>query len=105
MPSTRKISPARKPLNTVYEDALAAFSAAIAPLYNEVRELKAMAKQQKALTYPQIKQQYNFSRYDLKKFEKEGRLTRLGKGRPKYSSVELDQIILEPKYSHKMSAV
>lgn len=106
MPGTRKISPAKRPFNPNYEDALAACKTALEPILREVLEIKAaITKGPKVLNMSQIKMEYGFSPYEIKRLQKEGRLTNLGKHRPKYSRTELDEIALSKKFTHKMSAV
>lgn len=60
MSGTRKISPAKRPFNPTYEDMEAAVRTGIAPILRELQELKAIQKQRKVLTYPEIKLEYGF---------------------------------------------
>lgn len=94
MPSTRKLSSAKRPFNPTYEDMVAACSLVTTPILKELQELKSMISSgPQLMTYSEIKQGYGLSRFQIQKFVREGRIKKVGTGRPRFPRKDLDNLI------------
>lgn len=102
-----KLSPAKRPFNPTYEDMEAACRGVVTPLFKQILDRldSIETNSPQLLTYPEIKTIYGITRHQIQKLVREGKITSVTIGRPRFKRSDLDALIQAPMYVTKRSAV